>query len=332
MEREVASELLSIAVLLPLVALALRLQLGLVGLMLAYLASRAGFLAASLALGRSAFVPSLRGVEMASVTGGLRSSSVIGVIGLLVAAYETVDVLVLSRIDFEGVAFYSAAQRLIWPFVLVLSSIATALFPVLASHWPTARDRFETTLQHGIDASAALAGCAMCPLLAAPAFFMGIVGPQLASGAAVLEIMAVLGFAKAISSTLGPVLYVVHAQLGALRFIATALVAKTIGAMVLAPRFGFVGVAWGALCVEVVFAALPSVLLLQRASGYRVRWSVPLRVAVLGGVSAAAARMACGEASPLAALLALLLYAPGVFVLGGVRLDDVVALVQRRTS
>ena len=145
----------------------------------------------------------------------------------------------------------------------------------------------------------------------------------------VLRILALLCFVKAISSTLGPVLYVVHAQRQALQFIAVAVAVKVVVVAALAARFGYVGVAVGALGVELCFGVLPAVSLLQRFTGYRLRWTTTLKVVMVTAVAAGVPwQVSTGGLSP--ALLAPVLYVPLAFLSGAVRLSDVRALLGRR--
>ncbi len=185
----------------------------------------------------------------------MRTSAPIGIIGLLVAVYEAMDVLVLSKLGgLSDVAYYSAAQRLIWPMLIGLSSIGSTLYPIAASYWPRERDRFELACQRGVDTVVVLAGFAICAVASGAEFFMGILGSDLVKGAPALRILACLCFVKAITSTVGPLLYVVDAQKQTLQFIVIAVLAKLAALMVLAPQFGYLGVAFGALGVEICFS------------------------------------------------------------------------------
>src|SRR5262249_35637368 len=159
-------------------------------------------------------------------------------------------------------AYYSAAQRLVWPIVMALSSVGATLYPLVASYWPHDRSGFENASQRALNVVLLLAGAAACCAFAGAKFLMGLLGHDLVEGATALRIFALLLMVKAVSATLGPVLYVLHAQRLALQFILVAVAAKAILVLAVAPRYGYIGVATAALIVECLFAAIPSVAIL----------------------------------------------------------------------
>jgi O-antigen/teichoic acid export membrane protein len=316
---------------IPLVALACRSGGGLIVLMGCHVISRAIYFGLCFLFGRSRYRFSLQGVTKQDVNWGLRSSVAIGTIGLLVGGYEILDILLLSKLaSFSELAYYSAAQRLIWPTLMAVAAVGGTFYPVIASYWPQDRIRFEEACQRGLDTVLVLGGFALCSVFAAAEFFMGLLGPELANGAPVLRVLALLCFVKAITSTVGPVLYVVKAQRQALQFIGIAVAAKAAVIAILTPRYGYMGVAFGALIAETFFAAVPAIYLIRKLSGYRVRWSVPLRVAMITMVAAVVPWLLSVKGFP-AALAAPGLYVPLAFLSGALRLSEVQSLLKWKT-
>ncbi len=330
-EREVVAELLSVVAMIPLVALACRSGGGLIVLMGCHLISRGIYFGLCFLFGRSRYRFSLQGVTKQDVNWGLRSSVAIGTIGFLVGGYEILDILLLSKLaSFSELAYYSAAQRLIWPTLMAVAAVAGTFYPVMASYWPQDRFRFEEACQRGLDTVLVLGGFALCSVLAAAEFFMGLLGPELANGAPVLRVLALLCFVKAITSTVGPVLYVVKAQRQALQFIGIAVAAKAAVIALLTPRYGYMGVAFGALIAETFFAAVPAIYLIRKLSGFRVRWTVPLKVAMITMVAAVVPWLLSVKGLP-AAVAAPGLYIPLAFLSGAVRLSEVQSLLKWKT-
>lgn len=322
-EREVTAESLSVLAMIPMVALVCRYRGGLIALVLCHLISRVVFFAVCFLFGRKRFLPSITGVAWQDVRWSFHSIAAIGVIGFLVGGYETIDILLLSKLrSFSELAYYSAAQRLVWPVLMTLSAVGTTFYPVIASYWPHSREKFDGACQRGLDTVLVLAGFALSALLAGAEFFMGLLGPDLMRGAPVLRVLALLCFVKAVTSTAGPVLYVVKAQKKALQFIAVALLVKTGVMAVLAPRFGYMGVAYGALAVETCFAAVPTIYFLQKLTGFRVQWTVPVKVVLITLVAAAAPRL-LGLHGLANAVLAPAIYGVLVLVIGAVRISEV---------
>ena len=332
MERDVAAELLSVLVMVPLIWLACYYRAGLTVLVGCHFVSRGAFLAFAFLFGKNGYRPSVAGVAWPDVRWALRMSAAIGFIGLLVGVYEALDLILLSKLgSLSELAYYSGAQRLIWPVLMALAAIGATLYPVAASYWPHSRADFQKACQRGIDTVVLLAGVAICAVLAGSEFFMGLLGPDVRAGAAVLRVLAVLCFFKAISATLGPVLYVIHAQRYALQFIGVAVLVKAAVIVVLVTRFGYMGVAYGALGVEVCFAVLPCIYVFQRRSQCRVHWLVPLKVAAMIAVAAAAPRLLFSWNGLPAAVTAVAIYTPLAFLTRAVRLGDVLSLLKWRT-
>jgi O-antigen/teichoic acid export membrane protein len=333
MEREVASELISVIAMIPLIAAVHTNGGGLSALFVCHVISRAIFFALCFLLGKRAYKLSIKGVTWSDVRWSVRSSLAIGAIGFLVGIYEAVDLLLLSKLaNLTDVGYYSGAQRLIWPLLLGLSSIGATLYPVAARHWPDARTRFEEACQRGLDTVLVLAGFVLCATLSGAEFFMSLLGPGLVAAAPVLRIFSLLCFVKVVTSTLGPILYVVHAQKQALKFIGTALVVKIVLISLLVRHMGYMGVAYATLGVEICFAAIPTIYLLRRLAGYRIRWKTPLQVITIALIAAAAPRLVGTTTGLASAITAMLLYSSLIFLVGAVRISQVQALLSWNAS
>ena len=330
MGREMAAELLSVLLSIPLIVWALRSGGGLTALMLCHGASRLAFLALCGAFGRGLGAFPGRNDAPAGredLKRLLREAAPIGMIGLLVAVYEALDILLLSKLGQPlELAWYSAAQRLVWPALMVLTAVGGSLYPVLARRWPDEGGRFAPDCQAALESVLLLAGLSAAVAFAGAEFLLGLLGPQLVDGAAVMRVLAVLVFFKAVAATLGPVLYIVGAQTGALLFIARALVAKALAMWLLVSHLGYLGVAVAAVLVELLFAAVPTVRLLQARSNWRLHWRRPLRIA---GVTAASGLTACllGGGGLVSLLLAPPLFATLAWVGGAVDRGRMAALV-----
>lgn len=328
--REVVAELISVAAMAPLVWFAAgKPGLGLSGLMACHVVSRALFFVLCLAFGRREARFDFAEIRSSDVWGGLRTSSTVGLIGLLVVTYEALDLLALSKLSTATeLGYYSAAQRLIWPVVMALASVGTTLYPVAASYWPHDRAGFELASQRALNIVLLLACAAGCTVMAGAAFLLGILGPELKPGAPALRILAVLLVVKAVSATIGPVLYVLHAQTQALRFIAVAVVTKIVLLLIVTPRFGYIGVAWVAVFVEALFSAVPAVTILQRLSGFHLRWSTPVQLAG-AGIAAALCGFLLPGGGIWAGVVAALVYLPLAWRTGAVGTADLRFLLRR---
>jgi O-antigen/teichoic acid export membrane protein len=326
---EVAAELASVLAMIGMVWLVARAGGNLSSIFGCYVVSRAVFFAVCFLLGKNRYRPSFAGVSIRDIGWGLRSSTAIGTIGFLVVLYETIDLLLLSRLGgLSDVASYSAAQRFIWPILTAVSAIGGTIYPVAASYWPRDRQRFEEAAQRGLEAGAIFAGLSVCPIVAGATFFLGLLGSSLISAAPVLQVLAFVCLVKAFASTISPLLYVVHAQRQALHLLCGLVALKAGVVAIMSWRFGAMGVACGALTVD-IFSAAASVYLLKRYSGYSVRWQVPLKVFAIVLIPVLViARI--GITGFMAPVLAVTLYCSLVFLSGAVRLSEIRSLVKRK--
>ncbi len=204
MAHEMLAEVLSVALMVPLLWWALQRGGDLSLLMACHVVSRALFFALCYALCRRRAEFSWRGGSPGEITSLLRTALPIGCIGLLVAVYEALDVLMLSKLGQPvELAYLSAAQRIVWPVLMVLSAISGSLYPIMATLWPAAPARFAASCQAALEAVLTLAGLAAAVAFAGAEFLLGLLGLALVQGAPVMRVMAVLLFVKAVASSLG---------------------------------------------------------------------------------------------------------------------------------
>lgn len=333
MEQEMLAEVVSVLLLVPLTAWVLHVGGGLTALMASHLASRALFLLLCHALARERCRFTWRGPWRRPLRELFRSAAPIGLIGLLVALYEAMDLLFLSKLGQPlDLAWYSAAQRFVWPLLLLLAAIGNSLYPVLARSWPADPQQFARACQVALEAVMFVAGGAAVVAFAGAGFWMGLLGPELQGGADVMRVLALLVFVKAVAATLGPALYIVDAQRQVLVFIARALLVKAVVVGLLAGPYGCLGVAAAAVLVELLFAALPTVRLLQQKSPWRGRWGMPLRITAVVAASAGAAHGLGDGGGAGSALVAALIYMPLSFAAGVISRPRIAALLAARQS
>lgn len=331
MELEMVAEVTSVLLSLPLIAWALHQQGGLSALMACHVASRALFLLLChlLAWRRCRFA--WRGPWRQPLRELYRLAAPIGLIGFLVALYEALDLIFLSKLgQTMDLAWYSAAQRIVWPVLLLLAAIGNTMYPVLSRYWPADPARFARACQVALEAVLFVAGGTAAVTFAGAPFWMGLLGPQLADGAAVMRILALLVFVKAVAATLGPALYVVNAQRQVLGFITRALLIKALLIGLLVGPFGYLGVAAAAVTVELLFAAVPTVRLLRKTSSWRGEWDMPLRIAGVTVLSAGLGHTMGDGGGLVSAAVAAVLYLLLSLAFGVVSRPRIAALLATR--
>jgi O-antigen/teichoic acid export membrane protein len=210
-----------------------------------------------------------------------------------------------------------------------LAAIGSTLYSVLAAHWPHDRAAFERSCQRGLEAVFVLGGVAVATVLAGAEFFTGLLGAELVPAGTALRVLTILALAKAFSMTLGPTLLVVKAQAQVLKLILIATAAKAVVLAVVAPKFGFMGVAWGALTVEVCAVVVPSIFIIKRLTGVSVKWRTPLYALGVSAASVLLAVMLFPAGSVYAAAAAGVFYVLLVLANGTVNPSEIRMLLRR---
>jgi O-antigen/teichoic acid export membrane protein len=329
MERDALAELASVVLMIPLIWFPITRTAGLTGLGFSYLISRGAFFILAARLSGSSIRWSPRSAGWRDLKDSFSVSFPIGVAGFIVVVYEALDIILISLLSGVGqVAYYSGAQRFVWPVLTAQAAISATLYPIAASSWTHARHNFNRACQRGLDLILAVGGLAVSTLIAGSAFLLHLLGRDLAAAAPALRILALICLAKAISSTLGPLLYIAGHQTNVLQVVGVAVVAKAVIIASVASRWGYLGVAGGVVACDFVFATLPLVFLVRKFCGYRVQWSVPCKIVASTLASAGIALLLPGSAV-VAAIAAPMIYTPLALLTGAAKRSDLEILLRK---
>jgi O-antigen/teichoic acid export membrane protein len=279
MERDVLSELGGLAVMLPLTWYACRQQAGVEALIACYMFSRAVFFLLTFLFGRAAFSLSGARVPTADALELLHQALPLGIAGILVAVYDGLAPMMLSKMtDMSAVAQYAAAARYVFPVIIVVQALNSALFPPLAALWRTAPVRFAKLQQTALESSILVGGGLFCAIHAGADFLMRLIGPPLAEAAGLLRLMAWVVLARAVTTAMAPLIIIAGHQGSALWLAVASVLVQIAVLIVLVPSYGVTGAAIGYLGIELVLGVIPVSTIGQYAAGMRVRWSGPVKL------------------------------------------------------
>jgi O-antigen/teichoic acid export membrane protein len=281
MERDVAAELLGVLVMVPLTYAACVRGLGLPWLIGCHAVSRFVFLM-SLALFskvRARHLWSLR--ASAEARAAFLVAAPLGISGLCAAVYDQLDPILLHRLSGPGeVAHYSGAMRFVWPVTVIVQAICGSVFPVLSASWQKDSARFRLVFQRCMDLSVFVAAGAVATVYCGSEALVGLFGKEMAESAEVLRILVLAIFARAINNAL-VVSFIVAGGVKFAFFVSVAsLVAKFIVLIIVIPRHGSIGAAYGDVACEWLTGVLPVLLITQRLIRYRVQWTILLKTGV----------------------------------------------------
>jgi O-antigen/teichoic acid export membrane protein len=333
MGADIAAELAGMALMLPATIIACAAGWGIVGLGVAYLLGRAGWLAAAWMVAPVRVAPTANGT-WADARALLRTALPLGTIGLLVGVYDAMAPVLLAGVTgMDQVAAYGVASRYALPALLVLQALTGAFFPLLAASWPGRVERLALLQRMALDVSLFLAIGLACGLTGAATFLMGLFGPAMREEAGVLQVMALVVVARTISTAMVPLIVVAGWQGRAVALTIASLAGQLVGLLAVVPAHGALGAAAVCLVIELATSVVGIGWLAYRATGIGFAWRVPLRLLVAGAVAGAVVL-----SLPVHGTLAGGMLAGGLFVLlsclSGVlsptRLRDVAAALASR--
>jgi len=200
----------------------------------------------------------------------------------LTGVYQRWDLLFLSafQVSYEAQGWYAAAYRIFEMLSAAPVILSVAAFPSLVRLHQGDRKGFEELVVLGLKSAVTAATAAALITAAFSAVIMSLLyGPAYGGGAAALEVLgwgAVPLFAH---------LFLLQANVargGAGVNVwcgAGALLAGLVANVLLIPRLGMLGVAWGSLAAHATFAVLAVAAMSRRAPGYallRAVWGLTL--------------------------------------------------------
>jgi O-antigen/teichoic acid export membrane protein len=327
MDRDVLAESGGLVVMVPLTWAACRADAGLAVLVGCYTLSRVVFLILAVWFGRHdlpAGTLALARTSGRDLIALARRAAPLGVAGLLVAVYDSLAVVVLSKFaDLQAVAQYSAATRYVYPVIIIVASLNSAFYPPLAAAWRPEPDRFAELQQSALTLSMLVGGGAFVAIHAGAPFLMGLMGPEIGAAADILRLMTWVVLARSVTTAMSPLIIIAGHQAKALWITAAALVLQLAALFVVVPRFGLFGAVGAYLAIELALGVVPISLIGQRVTGVRLRVGPPLKLvgcAVVAVWTVAALPVA---GSLAAAILAGLFYTALALVSGAVLISDI---------
>lgn len=209
------------------------------------------------------------GIDRNVWKGLIQSIPVFGGILLTSTLYQSIDVLILSRLgSIEAVGFYTAAYRLMTIAMVVPKSFNTTIYPVLSRLFRESSHNFNRAnslslrylLLLLLPVAVSIDGIAdsLVPLL---------FGPAMAPAAGALRILIWTLVPYGIARVLASLLVASDRQRFDLAVNGIALVANVGLNLVLIPRYGFIGCAWANLLSMLVFLGMQCYFLRREILG-----------------------------------------------------------------
>ncbi len=190
--------------------------------------------------------------------GLLRVGLALGAAGMLVTLYVKLDqVLVFVYAGSRQAGLYGAAYRILDQIQFIPSSVMTTLFPLIATAYPSERERVQRLLQAAAEylTMASLPALAFTLVAAGPIIEL-LFGAQYAQAAPALPILMGAFVSISFGYLAGNMVVILELQHRFLRYAAIGLLVNASLNMVLIPRYGFLAAAWITLLTELVVMSL----------------------------------------------------------------------------
>lgn len=208
-----------------------------------------------------------------------RWSYPLGVSLLLVCVYDALDPVILSQYHpSREIGLFSAPMRFIALVSMVAFPVADSALPLMGSYWKESRERFRGTVETTLRLVTLVAGLGFCVFFSSAEFLLGLLGPEMASAAGVLRILAFVAVGRTLMSVVPPVIIAAGGIRHALWLAAGGVLGKLVALSLLVPAHGALGAALANVIGEVL-SLLVSSWLIRYLVGFQLPWQ-PLVVAV----------------------------------------------------
>lgn len=184
----------------------------------------------------------------------VRTGAPLGVAGLLVNAYARIDQIIVFEVaGSKAAGYYGAVYRVLEQAHFIPVSVLTTLAPVMATLWPSNRERMLriVTLTAEFLAIGSLGALAFASVAAAPLMRL-FFGEEFVPAAHALPVLGGAFVFICFGYLTGNLLLTLGLASRQIVVGVAGLVANVIGNLILVPRYGFMGAAWMTLVTEVV--------------------------------------------------------------------------------
>ncbi len=252
----------------------------------------------------------------------------LGLTGLMVAVYDAMDAIALSRWSTNTeVGIFTYATRIVMLAVVVEQALATAVFPLLAAQWARDRAAFIRTMQAVLDWGMVVGGAIFCALHGGALGLASLARQDPHVIADVLQLLAWAVLARVAVTLVGPMV-VISGRLFYTVWIPVVVVAAKWLALTALAAQGAQGAAVAYLIAEIGVGLVPSIIICQYASGIWLNWTVPLKVVLAAVIVVAAATLLDLRGSIVDGVLATFAYGVVAAALGAVRIQPLKLLYQ----
>lgn len=256
----------------------------------------------------------------------------VGIGSLLTLAYGRIDQVLVFQVAGAGEAgLYGAAYQLLERAQVIPGAVMTTLFPLVAAARAVDPERVRRLVQRTGEYLAAVSLPAFgFVLIAAEPIVVLLFGEDFREAAAALRVLMAAFVLTAFGFLVGQLAVVYDLQVRFIAFALVALVVNVAANLLLLPTYGHIAAAWVTLGTEALVLTLASRSVLG-AMGLRPSAGRLLRIAAAAAVMTVAVWAADRAGAPLVALgvVAGVVFAPVVVVLGGVPADELRSLARR---
>ena len=327
MELDVLAELGGLAVMLPLTWYVASQNGSVASLVACYAFARLVFLVLMIAFDSDRVGTMGTSASRADTVSAFRQAFPLGVAGLMVAFYDSMAVVMLSKLsDLHAVAQYAAVTRFVYPVIIVVQSLSSAFYPLLSEAWKQSPRNLAQLQQLSLELSLFVAGGLFCAVFTSADFLMALIGPALADAAGLLRLVSIVLLVRSITTAMSPLIIVAGRQAQAMWLTASAVLLHFGGIFVLVPMFGVNGVAFGYLAIELLVSLIPVSYLGLRYSGIQLEYTGPAKILFCAVVAASLCSFAPVSGTIWGGMISGLIFLALTLATGGISLSRLKSL------
>jgi len=336
MHRDMLSESSGVLIMIILVLFFSMKGAGVMELVACHTVSRFVYLIGNMYRGSGQNRPKLSFSDSKAISTLIRQSAPLGLAGIMVACYDSVIPLVLSKLlSMESVALYTVAIRLVFPIVLITQAISNVFYTPLSNYWGSNKQLFVATQQNLVEIICIVACGFFCLLHSGSEFIVSFFGESMSESATILRALSWAILARALTIAMAAPIIICGGQRKTMWLTLFVVILSVILVVYLVPRYGIFGAVGTYLFTEIVATALPVIFVSLYMADYRLNWPPVIKLFVAAVLATAITASLPIDGSAIGGIFSLALYASIAYVIGGIsnkRVETLLAIIRNRST
>lgn len=266
----------------------------------------------------------------------VKQAAPLGLAGIMVACYDSVIPLVLSKLlDMDAVAQYTVAIRVVFPVVLITQAISNVFYTPLSKFWNSDKSQFISTQQNMVEFTWFIACGFICLIYNGSDFIVSFFGNSLTESAMILRLLSWAIIARAMTIAMSPPIIICGGQKKTMWLTLIVVIFSTFLIIYLVPIYGILGAVGAFLFIEIIVTAFPVIFVSMYMAKFRLSWLPILKVFLASVTAIALTSLLSYDGTIFSSMLSFILFVLLAFLLGGVskqKMQTIFNVVKHRST